>query len=495
MKKNTRMICFAMAAAFLINAAQPVYASQLIPPGAGPGTNTGPGINNTLPGNTAPGAGYAAPGRMPGNTNQGVVPGNTVPGALRGNTVPGAMPGVAGPGTMPGAANPGTAPGAAVPGAMPNYANPGTAPGNAIPGALPGNTVPGALPGNMAPRAMPGAAPGTIPGNAAQGTVPGAGMPGAMPGGAAPGTQGVPGRQPGYNTAPGYYAPGTMNPNSPYNSGVYTPGTGAGSPQVGGVTNDPGRSGETWQNEPFNRGPESGFDPVTGRTRPLLKAEPIPGEMDVYYVHLHDTLWIIAQKYRIRLDAVIDANPELPDPDLIYPGDQIKVPLNPKSYESMDIAAPDLDKGDGSTHIRSNIVQGRYSGVTQQTQENPEEKELLELVNNERAKAGLPSLKLSAAVSTAARIKADEMSVKKYFDHTSPIYGTPFEMLRAFGISYRTAGENIAKGQKTANAVMGAWMNSEGHRGNILNKGFTEIGIGYANDGKTPYWVQIFIGK
>jgi len=280
-----------------------------------------------------------------------------------------------------------------------------------------------------------------------------------------------------------------------FNNGTNIPGTSNRSPQIGGGSNDQHYSGEQGQNAPIYHNQENAVDPVTGRTRPLLKATPIPGEIDVYNVHLHDTLWIISQKYRIRLDAVIDANPELPNPDLIYPGDQIKVPLNPKSYEMMDIADSDIDKGDGSTKIRSNIIQGRYAGVTQQTQENSEEKELLDLVNNERAKAGLPSIKLSPAVSTAARIKADEMSVKKYFNHTSPIYGTPFEMLHAFGISYRTAGENIAKGQKTANAVMGAWMNSEGHRANILNRDFTEVGIGYASDGKTTYWVLILIGK
>jgi uncharacterized protein YkwD len=66
-------------------------------------------------------------------------------------------------------------------------------------------------------------------------------------------------------------------------------------------------------------------------------------------------------------------------------------------------------------------------------------------------------------------------------------------MLKSFGISYKTAGENIAKGQKTPQAVVTAWMNSDSHRANILNKNFTKLGVGYAN-GSSPYWVQIFIG-
>ena len=69
-------------------------------------------------------------------------------------------------------------------------------------------------------------------------------------------------------------------------------------------------------------------------------------------------------------------------------------------------------------------------------------------------------------------------------------------MMKAYGISYRTAGENIASGQRTAQAVVTAWMNSEGHRKNILSANFTEIGVGYAaKSNGTPYWTQMFIGR
>jgi uncharacterized YkwD family protein len=338
----------------------------------------------------------------------------------------------------------------------------------------PGNTAPGnTAPGNMAPG---NTAPGnTTPGNVAPGTTPGNTTPGYTTPNTAPGT--VPGAQRG-NTLPG----------APNNT------------QVGGVSNDPnpaqaGDSNSGMQEHSNNVDYSShSYDPVTGRTRPLLRATPTPG-MDVYNVHANDTLWIISRKYGIKLDAIIDANPELPDPDLIYPGDQIKVPLDRKINDSLDIADSDLDKGDGKTKIRSNVVQGRYAGDTPVTQENTEEKELLDLINKERAKAGLKSVKLCASVGTAARIKADEMSAKKYFSHTSPVYGSPFEMLRSFGITYKTAGENIAKGQKSANAVLSAWMNSEGHRANILNPDFEEIGIGYASDSEVTYWILILVGK
>lgn len=85
---------------------------------------------------------------------------------------------------------------------------------------------------------------------------------------------------------------------------------------------------------------------------------------------------------------------------------------------------------------------------------------------------------------------------ENYFSHTSPIYGSPFDMLKSFKISYQAAGENIAKGQKTPQEVVTGWMNSEGHRKNILNPSYTELGVGYATSSNgTAHWTQIFIGK
>ena len=85
------------------------------------------------------------------------------------------------------------------------------------------------------------------------------------------------------------------------------------------------------------------------------------------------------------------------------------------------------------------------------------------------------------------------MRDNKYFSHTSPTYGTPFQMIKSFGITYRSAGENIARGQTTPKKVVDAWMNSSGHRANILNASYTHIGVGYASYGH--YWTQMFIGK
>ena len=82
---------------------------------------------------------------------------------------------------------------------------------------------------------------------------------------------------------------------------------------------------------------------------------------------------------------------------------------------------------------------------------------------------------------------------KGYFSHTSPTYGTPFQMIKAFGLSFRTAGENIARGYSTPQAVVNGWMNSSGHRANILNASYTQIGVGYVAQGN--YWTQMFIGS
>ncbi|MGG1699201.1 CAP domain-containing protein [Bacillus zhangzhouensis] len=121
------------------------------------------------------------------------------------------------------------------------------------------------------------------------------------------------------------------------------------------------------------------------------------------------------------------------------------------------------------------------------------EKEVVELTNKERAKQGLKALSVDSKLSKSARAKSQDMKDKNYFSHTSPTYGSPFDQMKKFGITYKTAGENIAQGQRSPQEVVTAWMNSEGHRANILNKNYTHIGVGYVKAGN--YWTQQFIGK
>lgn len=115
------------------------------------------------------------------------------------------------------------------------------------------------------------------------------------------------------------------------------------------------------------------------------------------------------------------------------------------------------------------------------------------LTNQERAKNGLAPLKVDETLSKMAREKSRDMSANGYFSHTSPTYGSPFDMMKQYGISYRSAGENIAMGQRSPEEVVTAWMNSEGHRKNILSPNFTHIGVGHIAQGN--YWTQEFIGK
>ena len=168
-----------------------------------------------------------------------------------------------------------------------------------------------------------------------------------------------------------------------------------------------------------------------------------------------DTMWKLAVKYQVGTSEIISANPQVANPDLIYPGQVLNIP-----------------------QLSDTVLQ--YEG------------EVIRLVNEIRVQNGLKALTTNWELSRVARYKSEDMVKNRYFSHNSPTYGTPFQMMRSFGLSYRTAGENIAYGQRTPAAVVDAWMNSSGHRANILNASYTQIGVGYCASGN--YWTQMFIG-
>nr|WP_318281033.1 CAP domain-containing protein [Paenibacillus bovis] len=128
-----------------------------------------------------------------------------------------------------------------------------------------------------------------------------------------------------------------------------------------------------------------------------------------------------------------------------------------------------------------------YSGIVAY------EREVVKYTNIERVKNGLPELKIDNETSKVAWYKSKDMQTVGYFDHTSPTYGSPFDMMSDFGIYYTAAGENIAYGYPTAKSVVDGWMNSPSHRANILNDMFTHIGVGYVQDGH--YATQMFLRK
>ena len=124
-----------------------------------------------------------------------------------------------------------------------------------------------------------------------------------------------------------------------------------------------------------------------------------------------------------------------------------------------------------------------------------DEKEVFNLINKQRTANGLSALKVDNEVQRVAKIKAQDMVNNNYFSHNSPTYGSPFEMLQSFKVSYKIAGENIAGNSSNSGAV-NAWMNSLGHKANILNGSFNYTGIGVVSSPKFgKVYVQMFIGK
>ena len=120
---------------------------------------------------------------------------------------------------------------------------------------------------------------------------------------------------------------------------------------------------------------------------------------------------------------------------------------------------------------------------------------VLELVNAERAKQGLSPLQWHDGLANIAYAHSKDMHDRQFFSHNNPDGQTPFDRIKAYGLSYRRAAENIAAGQKTPEEVMQGWMNSSGHRANILDPNLTSLGVGYykGSVGYQTYWTQVFM--
>ncbi len=187
----------------------------------------------------------------------------------------------------------------------------------------------------------------------------------------------------------------------------------------------------------------------------VLSTGAVHAQSSTYTVVSGDTMWKIAVKNQVGISELISANPQIANPAMIIPGQKISIP-------NIDV----------------------------KTMEN----QVIKLVNQARVNAGLQPFTANWELSRVARYKSQDMANKGYFDHTSPTYGSPFTMMQNFGIKFTAAGENIAMGQRTAQEVMNSWMNSPGHRGNILNPSFNQIGVGLAkNSNGMCYWTQQFI--
>ena len=145
----------------------------------------------------------------------------------------------------------------------------------------------------------------------------------------------------------------------------------------------------------------------------------------------------------------------------------------------------------GSRQVASPSVTPSAEPEKAQREESMAE-QVLRAVNRYRASYGAGALKLNARLSALCDKKCADMREKHYFAHQSPTYGSAFDMMRAEEISYRYAGENLAMGYHDAESVVRAWMNSEGHRKNLLNGNYREMGLAYLADG--GYFAQMFVG-
>ena len=190
----------------------------------------------------------------------------------------------------------------------------------------------------------------------------------------------------------------------------------------------------------------------------LLSPLQVRAEEVNHTVKKGETLWSIAQSYQVGLSEILASNNHIDNPHLIFPGQKLHIPqLN-----------------------EIKLI----------------EKQVITLTNLERKYAGLPPLKINWELSRVARYKSKDMKELNYFSHDSPTYGSPFTMINNFKIPFRTSAENLAAGQRTPKEVVNAWMNSQGHRANILKKEVSEIGVGYVNGGEYGhYWTQMFISR
>lgn len=121
--------------------------------------------------------------------------------------------------------------------------------------------------------------------------------------------------------------------------------------------------------------------------------------------------------------------------------------------------------------------------------------EVVNLVNQERTKAGVAPITMASDLNKVAQAKAQDMHDNNYFNHTSPTYGSITNMLKTFGINAGDAAENIAKGQDTPQEVMTDWMSSSGHKRNILSDYATQMGVGMFSGPNGTYWVQVFVHR
>lgn len=191
-----------------------------------------------------------------------------------------------------------------------------------------------------------------------------------------------------------------------------------------------------------------------------LLITPVCADQSNGYTHVitkGETFWSIAKQYNISMSELQKANQNFQDVSLIYPGQTIYIP---------------------NADILSSV-----------------ERDALRQINEYREKKGLTALKTSSTLSGVARKKATDMVQYHYFAHQSPTYGSPFTMILDCGLDFSAAGENIARGQKSATEAVTDWIESDGNRANILSDIYTTAGIGGSKTAEGTYYFCLLLIK
>lgn len=219
----------------------------------------------------------------------------------------------------------------------------------------------------------------------------------------------------------------------------------------------------------FKEGPKASYDKVSAHIQGWMQETDFQKEVEGFQTDLQDFFTFIDQiEWKYPDEAPSEQGEEQPAAD----SDSSPQPEGQEGSEpTAEVQALD------------SYTPGEY------------EQEVVVLVNKERAEEGLPPLEMHDRLSGMADVKSQDMADKNYFSHESPTYGSPFDMMDQFDFSYLAAGENIAAGQRTPEEVVEGWMNSDGHRANILHEDFTHIGVGYVEgQGRYgTYWTQLFM--
>jgi len=205
-----------------------------------------------------------------------------------------------------------------------------------------------------------------------------------------------------------------------------------------------------------------------------------------YVVKSNESIQDIADRYHVSIGDFLRANPDL---------QRTVGGANPGQGQGVT-GAPQGRTGAPNGNVTDPLPKDKEVNLPPNETMTGYELDVLKLTNEERQKAGLkPFSGDYTNLNRSARAKSQDMATNNYFSHDSPTYGDPFAMMRNFGVQYQSAGENIAKGQPSPQEVVQAWMNSPGHRANIMNASYTHMGVGYVANNGQPCWTQQFVAK